>query len=134
MVANNNGNWEWPNFDERGMTQWHWRALHPERLLFGNNVSIGSFTVVDATVGVEIEDNVQIGFGCNILSYSSIDNKSGKIILKKNCRVGSNSVIMPGITIGENSIVGANSLVNRNIPKGEIWIGTPASFLKKRTD
>jgi acetyltransferase-like isoleucine patch superfamily enzyme len=132
MPSNVKSNWEWPIFDERGMTQWHWRALHPERLFFKNNVSIGSFTVIDATKGVEIEDDVQVGFGCSILSHSSIDNKSGKVILKKNCRIGSHSVIMPGATIGENSIVGANSFVNRDIPKDEIWVGTPARFLKKR--
>jgi acetyltransferase-like isoleucine patch superfamily enzyme len=134
MPNNVKGNWEWPVFDERGMTQWCWRALHPEKLFFKNNLFVGSFTVIDATMGVEIEDDVQIGFGCSILSYSSIDNKRGKVILKKNCRIGSNSVIMPGATIGENSIVGANSFVDRDIPKDEIWVGTPARFLKSATD
>jgi acetyltransferase-like isoleucine patch superfamily enzyme len=132
--SNKNTDWEWPVFDEYGMTQWHWRVLYPERLLFRNNVSIGSFTMIDATMGVEIEDNVQIGFGCTILSYSSIDKKSRKVILKNNSCVGANSVIMPGVTIGANSIVGANSLVTREVPENEIWGGSPARFLKKRAD
>jgi acetyltransferase-like isoleucine patch superfamily enzyme len=90
--------------------------------------------MIDATTGVEIEDNVQIGFGCTILSYSSIDKKSRKVILKNNSCVGANSVIMPGVTIGANSIVGANSLVTREVPENEIWGGSPARFLKKRAD
>jgi serine acetyltransferase len=44
----------------------------------------------------------------------------------KNCFIGAGAVILPGVTIGENSIVGANSTVNRDIPAGEVWAGVPA--------
>lgn len=122
---------EKPKFDKRGFTQWQWRVLHADNLKLGKNTQIGSFTVIDASEGVEIEDNVKIGFNCTILSFSSIDQKSGKTILKKNCSIGSHAVIMPGIMVGENSIVGANSFVNKDVPANEIWAGTPAKFLKK---
>jgi len=120
-----------PEFNDRGMTQWYWRVLHQKNLDLGKNTEIGSFTIIDALKGVKIEDDVKIGFGCTILSYSSIDGKFGKTILKKNCKIGSNTVIMPNITIGENSIVGANSFVNTNISANEVWVGTPARYLKK---
>ena len=120
-----------PKYDERGMTQWYWRVLHKENFKLGKNVQIGSFTAIDASKGVEIEDDAKIGFGVAILSFSSIDQKGGNVLLKKNCSIGSHAVIMPGITIGENSIVGANSFVNKNIPPNEIWVGSPARFLKK---
>lgn len=123
-----------PEFDKNGMTQWYWRVLHPENLVLGENIEIGFFTIIDAMKGIKIEDYVKIGFGCTILSYSSIDKKSGKTILKRNCKVGSNSVIMPSVTIGENSIVGANSFVNRNISPNEVWVGNPAKYLKKVED
>ncbi len=123
--------WEEPMFDEKGLTQWYWRVLHPENFEFGKNVQIGSFTVIDATEGVKIEDNVEIGFGCSILSYSSIDKKGGRVLLKRNCKIGSNTVIMPGVTVRENTIVGANSLVNREIPSNEVWVGSPVRYLKK---
>lgn len=122
---------EKPKFDEKGMTQWFWRVLHPENLKLGENTQIGSFTVIDAMKGVEIEDDVKIGFNCVIISYSSIDKKEGKVILKKNCKIGSTAVIMPGVTVGENAVVGANTFVNQDIPANEIWVGTPAKFLKK---
>ena len=123
--------WQEPVFDDKGMTQWFWRVLHPEKLKLGKNVQIGSFTVIDAMNGVDIEDEVQIGFGCSILSHSSIDGKDGRVVLGRNCRLGSNSVVMPGISIGQGAVVGANSFVNKSIPANEVWFGTPARFVKK---
>lgn len=120
-----------PQFDDMGLTQWYWRVLHHENLELGENTEIGSFTVIDAFKGVKIDDDVKIGFGCTILSYSSIDNKGGKTILSRNCKVGSGAVIMPGVTVGENSIVGANSFLNTDVPPNEIWVGSPARYLKK---
>jgi acetyltransferase-like isoleucine patch superfamily enzyme len=122
---------EEPRFDDKGMTQWYWRVLHPENLRLGKNIQIGSFTVIDAMESVEIEDNVKIGFGCIILSYSSIDKKGGRVVLKKNSKIGSNTVIMPGVTVGKNAFVGANSFVNRDIPANEVWAGSPIRCLRK---
>lgn len=122
---------ESPIFNDYGMTQWNWLVRHRENFKLGKDTQIGSFTVIDAMVGVEIQDNALIGFGVVILSYSSIGKKSGKVILKKNCRIGSNSTIMPGVTIGENSVVGANSFVSQSIPDNEVWFGIPARLHKK---
>ena len=122
---------EEPRFNEKGVTQWYWRVLHPENLKLGKYTQIGSFTTIDALCEVEIEDYVLIGFGCAVLSYSSIDERCGKVKLEKNSRIGSNSTIMPGTTIGKNSIVGANSFVNRDVPPNEMWAGAPAKFLKE---
>ena len=124
-------NWVAPKFDEIGMTQWGWRVSHREHFKIGKNVEIGSFTMIDARKGVTIEDDVMIGFGCVILSYSSIDNKSGQVVLRKGCKVGANSVIMPGVEMGEGAVIGSNSFVNRNVPPNEVWIGSPARFCKK---
>ena len=122
--------WIKPIYDENGMTQWYWRVICVENFKLGERVEIGSFTIIDAKEGVTIEDNVKIGWSCSIFSNSTIDNKKGKIILKKNCKIGANSVILPGIIVGENSTVGANSLVNKNIPSNETWVGTPARKIR----
>ena len=118
--------WTKPTYDENGMTQWYWRVIGIENFILGERVEIGSFTIIDAKEGITIEDNVKIGWSCSIFSVSTIDNKNGKIILKKGCKIGSNSVIMPGIIVGENATVGANSLVNKSIPANEVWVRTPA--------
>jgi acetyltransferase-like isoleucine patch superfamily enzyme len=77
-----------------------------------------------------VEDCVQIGSHCSIYSVSTIDNKEGEVILKRNCRIGSHSVIMPNVTIGENSIIGAFTFVNRNIPANVIAFGIPVEIIK----
>ena len=81
--------------------------------------------------GVIVEDNVQIGSHCSIYSISTIDESHGKVVLKNNCSVGSHSTILPGVTIGKNSIVGAHSLVNKDIPDNVIAFGIPAKVIKK---
>ncbi len=123
--------WIDPEYDEYGMTQWYWRVTHRDNFKLGANVQIGSFTMIDAQEGVEIEDDVKIGYNCAILSYSSIGDKSGRVILHRGCNIGSNSVIMPFVEVGEDAIIGANSLVNRDIPRGEIWTGSPVRFKRK---
>jgi len=128
MEQMENRDWMEPEYDEMGMTRWFWRVSHREHFKLGKNVEIGSFTMIDARNGVVIEDGVKIGFGCAILSHSSIDQKAGKVILRKGCKVGANTVIMPGVSIGEAAVVGSNSFVNRDIPPGEIWLGSPARF------
>jgi acetyltransferase-like isoleucine patch superfamily enzyme len=73
---------------------------------------------------------VQIGSHCSIYSVSTIDNKEGEVILKRNCRISSHSVIMPGVTIGENSVIGAFSFVNMDIPDNVVAVGVPAKVIK----
>lgn len=121
---------ERPRFNKYGLTQWYWIARHHENLKLGKNVQIGAFTLLDCMKEMEIQDNVKIGWSCTIISYSSIDKKSGKITLKKGCKVGANSVIFPGVTIGEEAIVGANSLIRRDVPAGQTWVGSPAIRIK----
>ena len=123
-------NWTKPIFDENGMTQWFWRVTHKENFTLGKNVEIGSFTIIDAMNSVNIEDNVKIGWNCSIMSNSTIDGKKGQIILKEGCSIGANSVIFPNVVIGKSAIIGANSLVNCNIPENEVWAGTPAKKIR----
>lgn len=125
---------EKPKFDEYGMTQWHWLARHKENLKLGKRVQIGNFTVLGCEHGISIEDDVKIGYSCVIMTHSTVDNKQGKVVLRKGSKVGANSTIMPGVSIGENAVVGANSFVNRDIPANEVWAGSPAKFLKKVSD
>lgn len=101
---------------------------HREGLKLGQNVDIGAFTYINARYGVEIGDDVQIGSHCSIYSHSTIDGKKGKVTIKRNAKVGSHSVVMPGVTIGENSVVGALSFVNRDIPPNVLACGAPAKI------
>ena len=124
--------WKYPQFDQRGMTKWNWMCQYADNLQLSKNTDIGAFTYINAKHGVEIQENVQIGSHCSIYSYSTIDNKEGKVTIKKNARIGSHSLIMPGVTIGENATVGAFSFVNRDIPDNAFALGVPAKVIKYR--
>jgi acetyltransferase-like isoleucine patch superfamily enzyme len=123
--------WKKPIIEHGKMTEYNYIVQYPEKLIIGTNFDIGSFSYINCRYGVEIQDNVQIGSHCSIYSHSTIDLKQGEIILKKNCKIGTHSTIMPDVTIGENSVVAAYSFVTKNIPDNEIWAGIPAKFRKK---
>lgn len=118
-------NWESPEIINGKLTRYNWLVQHPENLKLGFKTDIGAFSYINAMYGVTIEDYVQIGSHCSVYSISTIDNKQGPVHLKRNCRVGTHSVIMPGVTVGENSLIGAYSFVNADIPDNTLAYGIP---------
>jgi len=124
-------NWKKPVIEHGKMTKYNYIVQYPENLILGNFFDIGEFTYINSKFGVNISNNVQIGSHCSIYSNSTIDSKQGRVILQENCKIGSHSTIMPGITIGKNSIVAAYSFVNQNVPQNEMWGGIPIKFIKK---
>ncbi len=131
MKKNQQRKWQKPIIKHSKLTKYNYIVQYPEKLILGKNFDIGTFTYINSQYGVEIGDNVQIGSHCSIYSNSTIDKKHGRVVLKNNCKIGTHSTIMPNVIIGENSIVGAYSFVNKSIPKNELWIGVPAKFKSK---
>lgn len=123
--------WQYPVVEDGVLTKYHWLVQNAAGLELGYKTDIGAFTYINARFGVVLEDEVQVGSHCSLYSLSTIDNKQGKVILKRNCKVGSHSTVMPGVTIGENSIIGAHSFVNSDIPANCVAVGVPAKVIKK---
>ena len=123
--------WKMPVIEEGKLTKYNWLVQHKDKFKLGYKTDIGTFTYINAKYGVIIEDEVQIGSHCSIYSISTIDDKKGQVILKKNCKIGSHSVVMPGITVGENAVVGAMSFVNQDIPDNCVAVGVPVKVIKK---
>ena len=121
--------WRLPKIEHGKLTEYNWVVYHPQNLKLGNKTDIGAFTAIFAHHGVTIEDEVQMGAHCVVYSFSTIDEKSGPVTLKKNCRIGSHSTIMPGVTVGENTIVGAHSFVNVDLPPNVVVVGVPAKVV-----
>ncbi len=126
-----NTDWEYPPITENRPNKYNWIVQHKDNLELGYRTDIGAFSYINAKHGVVIRDCVQIGSHCSIYSVSTIDHKQGKVTLKRNCKIGTHSVVMPGVTVGENAIVGAFSFVNKDIPDNATAWGTPAKVVKQ---
>ena len=117
--------------------------LVPEQFEIGDNSSISSYTTIYAAFGVTIGKNCLISSNCGISSINHSQNSynrhadddninySKPIIIADNVWVGMNACILPGVQIGENSIIGSGSVVTKNVPANEVWVGNPARFVKK---
>jgi len=105
-----------------------------------NDVKIGNNVTIKCGVylwdGTIIEDDVFVGPNVTFTNDKYPRSKKypeefQSIHIKKGASVGANSTILGGIIIGENSMIGAGSLVTKNVPDGELWYGVPAKFIKK---
>ena len=123
--------WMAPEIIDGVATKYNWVVQNSDGLELGYKTDIGAFSYINAKFGVVIEDFVQIGSHCSLYSLSTIDNKEGQVHLKRNAKLGSHSTVLPGVTIGENSIVGAHSLVTENIPDNVVAFGVPAKVIRR---
>jgi len=130
-MGNRFSNWKYPEIENGKPTKYNWVVQNLEGLDLGFETDIGAFSYINALYDVVIEGNVQIGSHCSIYSVSTIDNSYGKVTLKDNCRIGSHSTILPGVSIGKNSIIGAHSLVNKDIPDNVVAFGVPAKVVRQ---
>ena len=100
----------------------------------GNNCEFYTTNLGNELYLLNIHDHVILANNCNLIEhdYSTACvskiigynvGKIGSIELCDNCFVGANATIMPGVKIGESSIIAAGSVVTKNIPAGEVWGG-----------
>lgn len=105
-------------------------------IVIGNNCGFSGVSIV-SSIGVKIGNNVMCGANVMIGDRNDHEDKypqfkPEKIEIKDNVWIGMNCVVMKGVTIGENSIIGANSLVTKDIPANCIAAGIPCKVIKYR--
>lgn len=122
--------WKYPKIEDGIPTRYNWLVQYLAGFKLGHKTDIGAFTYINAKYGVSIEDGVQIGSHCSLYSVSTIDGKKGSVVLKKNCKIGTHSTVMPGVTIGENAVIGAYSFVVEDVPADVLAFGVPAKVIK----
>lgn len=121
-----------------------------KRLIFGNNIQVNDYVHISAI------DRVEIGDGCLFASHIYIsDNSHGQygdnsllasspdmppasrqyitapVKIGKNVWLGEGVIVLPGVTIGDGCVIGAHSVVNKDIPSASIAVGSPAKVIKK---
>ena len=106
-----------------------------DRIKIGNNVFINSNTLFMARGGITIEDDVQIAANCQLLTnnhdpYERQILTCKPILIKKGAWIGAGASIMPGICIGKHAIVGASSVVTKDVPDYAVVVGNPARVIK----
>lgn len=134
--------------------------LENAEMKIGNRVLINEGTTFYCTKGITIGNDVMISWGCTIVDSNmhsiisadrlketknarkEIENhtmgqnvdrsviKSSPILIKDKAWIGFNSIIMKGVTIGEGAIVGAGSVVSKNVPDYAVVVGNPAKIVK----
>jgi acetyltransferase-like isoleucine patch superfamily enzyme len=109
--------------------------IRPNCMFFAENENL-------VEIYIKIEDDVMIGAGVHIytnnhrfdrLDVSLIDQgyyPASGVTLKKGCWIGANSILLPGVSIGVNAVIGAGSVVTKSIPDAAIAVGNPAKVIR----
>lgn len=105
-------------------------------VLIGDNVTIKPG--VQIWDGIVVEDNVFIGpnvtFTNDMMPRSKHYPSFLKTVVKKGASIGANATLLPGIIIGENAMIGAGSVVLKDVPSNTVWVGNPAKQIKTYID
>jgi len=119
-------------------------------IILGSNIHIGAYCGLYGKMGIIMGDYTGLSPRCTILSASddfsgnylispmnpikTTNVTGGVVILRKFSQIGVGTIIMPDLTIGEGSAIGAMSFVQNSVDPWEIWAGNPLKFIKDRSN
>lgn len=112
------------------------------RLHIGRECFLGNGVDLDVRGGIILEDEVTISNGVALVSHINVGylhhplqkaypTKEARVILKKGCYIGTNAIILPGVTVGEYAVVGAGAVVTKNVPAKTVVAGVPAKVIQR---
>lgn len=122
---------------------WHrFRTLRKLGMHLGANVNLPPSVWIDTSHChlISIGDWCGFGEGCCILAHDALANqfldatRIGRVIIHNSCHIGARTVILPGVEIGPQAIIGAGSVVTRSIPSQAVAVGNPARVIYSLND
>lgn len=120
------------------------KGYYKNLLRIGNDSWIGQSSFLHAGGGITIGNAVGIGPCVKILSHQHVEEKNlqkpilfckqefKEVVIENGCDIGIGSIILPGVTIGEGGIVGAGSVVTKDVEPYTVVVGNPTRFLRKK--
>ncbi len=112
---------------------------YKENIIIANNVSIGPNVAIGAKSKVVLSDFVRISqnviietAGCDLDTNIPYEHKSAPINIEENVWIGSNAIILSGVTIGKNSVIGAGTIVYKDIPENSIVLPPKSEVIKNK--
>lgn len=119
------------------------KIMDANKIVIGNNVLISHNTDLYGHGNITIGDHTQIGAYSAIISHNHIFSIPGQpireqgheneeVIIGKDVWLGTHVIVLPGVTIGDGSVIGAGSIVTKPIPAYSVAVGNPAKVIKRR--
>ena len=113
------------------VTRIFYRAFYGMDIGEGVRISLGARLDKTNPKGIHIGDYTAVTKGAIVLAHDFVNREWRDTYIGKNCFLGYNCIVMPGITIGDNCIVAANSLVGRNVLANSVVMGNPAKVVEQ---
>ena len=116
----------------RAFTAWKYRAIY--HMDIGRNTGVNRKVKLDKNIypeGIHIGDNCNILGGAIILSHDACRNLKADTYIGNNVIVGINSIILPGVKVGDHVVIGAGSVVTKDVPDHCVVAGNPAKVIRE---
>ncbi len=113
------------------VTRAFYRGLYGMDLAEGVRISWGARLDKTNPKGVHVGAFTAIARGAIILTHDFVNREWKDTHIGKNCFLGYNCIVLPGITVGDHCIIAANSLVGRNVPSNSVVMGNPAKIVEQ---
>ncbi len=110
----------------------------PGGIVIGKNTTINQRCRLDSRGGIRMGNYVSISAGVTILTADhdpgspDFSGRHAEVVIDDHCFIGTGALILKGVHLGTGAMVGAGSVVTRDIPSGEVWAGNPARKIRER--